>query len=37
MELLSGFTTGEAYLIGMAIGLTFAALVAAWFLLEEGE
>jgi hypothetical protein len=37
MELLSGFTTGEAYLIGMAIGLTFAAIVAAWFVLEEGE
>jgi hypothetical protein len=37
MELLSGFTTGEAYLIGMAIGLMFAGIVAAWFLLEEGE
>jgi hypothetical protein len=37
MELLSGYTTGEAYLIGMAIGLTFAGIVATWLLLEEGE
>jgi single-strand DNA-binding protein len=37
VEILSGYTTGEAYLIGMAIGLTFAAIAAAWFILEEGE
>jgi|DEB19_MinimDraft_3_1074340.scaffolds.fasta_scaffold104171_2 hypothetical protein len=37
MDLLSGYTVGQAFLIGVATGMSFAALFAAWLLMTEGE
>lgn len=37
MELLSGYTVGQAFLIGVAIGLSFAGIFAAWLLMAEGQ
>lgn len=37
MEMLHGFTVGQAFLIGVATGLSLSALVAAWLLMAERD
>jgi hypothetical protein len=37
MEVLQGFTVGQSFLIGLATGLSFSAIFAAWLLMTERD
>lgn len=37
MDLLSGYTVGQAFLIGVAIGMSFGGIYVAWMLLAERD
>lgn len=37
MGLLEGYTVGQAFLIGVAIGLSFGGVFAAWVLMGERD